>query len=338
MRLQRPHFGSVAAYGRLFTDAAYWRPYVAAICARHEIGPCREIRAGEPGTFPVFIVDEHCVVKLFGDHFDGGARFRVERAMYELLAADRAIPAPPLLASGALFDDADGWPWPYLVIGLIAGESLTGAENRASVRDRRAVCRWLAPIVRRLHALTPNHRSPLPLTWEAFDRFLAERRAGCADNHRAWGSLPEHLIAQIDDYLPSSAELVDRAVPPHVLHADLNADHILGSFTGDRWRPTGIIDFGDALVGDRLYELVVLHIGLFNSDKRLLGAFLDAYGFDDGLRRDFAWRAMALTLLHEFNVLSGVFRRFPDTARVERLTDLAALLWDLERPGLASRR
>ena len=29
-----------------------------------------------------------------------------------------------------------------------------------------------------------------------------------------------------------------------MLHCDLNADHVLGVFEGERWRPMGIIDFG----------------------------------------------------------------------------------------------
>jgi hypothetical protein len=41
-----------------------------------------------------------------------------------------------------------------------------------------------------------------------------------------------------------------------------------------------------------------------------------------------------MTLLHEFNVLSEVFPRFPAAAGVESLAELAALLWDLDAPGL----
>jgi hygromycin-B 7''-O-kinase len=147
--------------------------------------------------------------------------------------------------------------------------------------------------------------------------------------------LPERLIAQLDAYLPPPADLVDRTEPPRVLHCDLNADHLLGAFEGERWRPVGIIDFGDAMVGDRMYELVALHLGLFRCDKRLLRAFLDDYGFDAGLRRDFARRALSMTLLHQFDVLSDVLARFPGAADSDDLAGLAALMWDPEQPGLA---
>jgi aminoglycoside phosphotransferase len=325
----------VKAYGQIFVDADYWRPYVEEICARHGLGPCRAVRLGLPGSYPTFIVDDRYVVKLFGELFDGGESVVVEREMYALLATDRQIPAPTLLADGQLFLDGDGWRWPYLVSESFPGESLSQVEARVSFSDKLAVARFLAPVVRRIHGLTPAPSPPLALTWDAFGRFLDERRRRCVESHRAWGSLPDRLIGQLDAYIPPLPDLVDRTAPPRVLHCDLNADHVLGVFEEERWRPVGVIDFGDAMVGDRMYELAALHLGLFRCDKRLLRAFLDDYGFDAGLRRDFARRAMSLTLLHQFDVLSDVVSRFPGAADIDDLASLAALMWDPKHPGLA---
>ncbi len=51
-----------------------------------------------------------------------------------------------------------------------------------------------------------------------------------------------------------------------------------GSWDGERWQTWALVDFSDARVGDLLYELVALHIDLFQLDTRLLRAFLEAYG------------------------------------------------------------
>jgi hypothetical protein len=45
------------SYRHLFMDARFWQPYVRQVCARHSLS-CSTIRAGTPGTFPVFIVDD----------------------------------------------------------------------------------------------------------------------------------------------------------------------------------------------------------------------------------------------------------------------------------------
>ena len=92
--MRRPHFESVTAYGRLFTDAAYWRPYVAAICARHGLGRCGEVRSGLPGTFPVFIVAGRYVVKLSRAAGDTGCPARN--------AGDGARPDRPPLDRGGV--------------------------------------------------------------------------------------------------------------------------------------------------------------------------------------------------------------------------------------------
>jgi hypothetical protein len=138
--LPRPSLDSVREYGQIFTAAAYWRPYVAEVCSRHGLGSCREVRSGRPGTFPVFIVAGRVVVKFFGDLFEGGARFRIEREVYALLGRDRAIPAPGLVASGALFADASGWHWPYLVTDVLPGVSLAEVAAWGTLPVRLA--RW----------------------------------------------------------------------------------------------------------------------------------------------------------------------------------------------------
>ena len=101
----------------------------------------------------------------------------------------------------------------------------------------------------------------------------------------------------------------------------------MGETVDGVWQPTGIIDFGDVWIGDRMYELVALHLGLFDADRRLLRAFLDAYGFDDRLRRDFVRRAMAMTLLFQFDTLGEVIESMPVAAQAASLGDLAELLW-----------
>ncbi len=331
--LPTPRFDSVREYGRTFTDADYWWPYVREVCSLHGLAPCSDVRPGLPGTFPVFVVNSRWVVKLFGELFDGAAGYRLELEMYHLTSTDPRIPAPTLIGTGSLFPDDADWRWPYLVTDALPGESLTEVWEQVSYGDRLEVCRYLAPVVRHVHALRPPPGGVLSRSWAPFEAFLSERLARCVHDHEAWGSLPPHLVAQLESYLPPLPELMSDT-EPHVMHCDLNSDHVLGVFEGGRWRPTGIIDLGDAKAGDRAYELVAMHLGLFRCDKQLLRAFLDEYGFDDELRHDFARRAMSMTLLHEFDVLSGVFEEFPRAREVPALDDLANLLWDPCSPGL----
>jgi hygromycin-B 7''-O-kinase len=330
----RPYFADRTAYGALFTNTAYWQAYVAVICARHGL-ECHTIRSGLPGTNAVFLVDQQYAVKLYSDLFGGSHSFPAERECYALIAAALTIAAPVLIASGELFDSASGWPWPYLVTSLLPGMSL-GESDALSDSNQIELATWLGTFLRQIHGLPLAQNLHLRANWGHFLAFLHHQRAQVVEQHTRWGVLPPHLITALEDYLPPVAQLVDQTHPPRLLHCDLNADHVLGDFVGGQWLPSGVIDFGDAKVGDPVYELVALHLGLFRGNKTLLNAALSAYA-DSCILIDLPRRAMAYTLLHEFNVLEGMHEQIQTIATLE---DLAEHIWNITIPinGLASKR
>lgn len=332
--LRPPRFRSRKSYAERLSDAAFWRPYVEAACARHGLAH-GDIRPGLPGTNAVFLVDRRYAVKIYTPLFDGAASYPAERDAYELLARAPEIPAPALVGYGALFPDDARWPWPYLITRALPGISCGEMHARIPHDDLGALAEALGPLLRRIHSIDLAGARRLRPAWDDFAAFLEEQRRACTANNRRWGAMPPRLLRQLGAYLPPVAALFDPATAPRLLHCDLNEDHVLVRAAGERWDLAGIIDFGDAKAGDPLYELATLHIGLFRCDKRLLRRFLESYGFDADLQRGFVQRAMSYALLHEFDVLGRVFLGSAQARAVAGLDDLAALLWDLERPGLA---
>lgn len=285
-------------YRRLFTDVALWTPYVRAICGRHGLAPCERVRVGIPGTCPAFIVEDRWVVKFFGRLFDGAASYAVEQAAGRMALSDPRIPTANLRGWGAL--GGEGWPWPYLVFDYIYSISVGEVWPELDAGEKARIAREMGETVRALHRLPLPPGGPFPTSHEPYAQFLAEQRAGCAERHRAWGTLPAHLIDQIDAYLPPTDYLIDRSRPPHLIHADLTGDHLLGRLREGRWQTLALIDFGDARTGDFLYELAALHLDLFRGEKAPLGAFLESYGLP--AHPEFPRRVLATCLLHQFNV------------------------------------
>jgi aminoglycoside phosphotransferase len=231
----------------------FWRPYVAEILDRHDLRDTgRELEAGFNPTYPTFLQGD-VVVKLFGGHRAWGETHAAERAAHALVVTDPAILAPRILAAGRLFDHDDA-AWPYLVTARAPGLSWRAA--RPTNEDTRRLAAALGDQVRRVHALRPS-KDTACLDMAALDVAAAARES----------SLPSHLARQVDDFLSRLGPL-----DPVFVHGDLCATHV---FVGNG-RITGIIDWGDAIVADRHYELIQIHRDTFGCDPDLLRVFLEA--------------------------------------------------------------
>ena len=101
-------------------------------------------------------------------------------------------------------------------------------------------------------------------------------------------SLPPHLVAQVDDYLTRLAPFEDVFT-----HGDLVKMH---TFV-ENGRFSGIIDWGDAMVTDRHYELIQPYRDLFGCDKTLFRVFLDACEWPMG--EDFPRQALGYALYRQ---------------------------------------
>lgn len=303
-------FASLQEYVARLDDVGFWRPYGAEILRRHGMAdPARAAVAGSGATWPTMVCGD-VVVKLFGHYRSWRTALAAERAAYAVLASDPAIDAPRMLADGRLYDDADA-PWPYLVTTRMRG--VPWRQARLSAAQRLTLASELGRQVRRVHALCPQ-RAATHEDWAAPWVAAAARQS----------SLPAHLAAQVEGYLA-------RLGPhdPVFVHGDLMFRHV---FVEDG-RLAGMIDWGDAMVTDRHYELVKLHLDLFDGDKALLRAFLDASDWPvDG---EFARKAMAFALCRQAHGLTqhhamDVFYTLPGRlplAEVGTLDELADALF-----------
>lgn len=103
------------------------------------------------------------------------------------------------------------------------------------------------------------------------------------------------------------------------------------------WEPLYIVDFADACVGDRTYELIPIHVSLFRCNKDALVTFLKSYASHAGLPveavwgppQTFSYRLMCYTLLHVQDALRTVWEFRPELRRCSTLTELQDKLWGI---------
>ena len=288
--MDRPE-GSQPHYGEHLGDIGYWRPFVREVLLRHDL-PDVSLEAPFVGTFPTFLAGE-VVVKLFGPLFEGEPSHEVECEVHRLLAPVDGVPAPRLIASGALFDESPRWP--YTIQERSGGVAIRDAG--LSAEGRRDVAADVGRVVAALQQLpAPVFRS----TW-LVDGLQREKRAR---------SLPAHLVEQIPDYL------ADALPATTFCHGDITEDHVMI----DRGRLVAVIDWGDSLLADPYYELVPLFFGAFAGDRAAHEELLNAAGWVvDG---EFAKRFLQASLSFQFDPFHDV-----DTRGVRTLDELAERLW-----------
>jgi hypothetical protein len=340
-----------AFYSANFMDLDVWEPFVRHVCLQHGLGYLH-IDPGVPGTFPTFMVEldpdssqtpyQSVVVKFFGPLFDGAGSFGFEKELGHWLSRNSLpIRSPAILAVGQLAPS-----WSYLIFEGIPGVSIGRVRTQLSESAWMCVAAQMGSFMKILHTLTAtglpvNQAKHVDLSWDGFASFLKAQAACCTANHLQWGDLPPHLVAHIENYLMPLEMLLDLASPPHLIHADLTADHVLGKLvershailddapstpTSCDWESLAIIDWGDARMGNILYELVAVHVDLFLADTHLLRTCLETYGLSDFYRQDFARKALCMVLLHQFPMPAWIYAPY---MQVQNLNELAQGLFGM---------
>lgn len=163
------------------------------------------------------------------------------------------------------------WTWPFVVQSFVRGRPIADLRPDLSPDDLKRAAQYLGRALRLVHE-TPLDETSLtdPLDpWAAFRDYLRKQQRKAVRNYKRSGYLNKAVLGQIPSYLPSDAAVLCDETRQRAcfLHGDLTEDNLLGMMERGKWVPRGLIDFGDALVGHRVYELTPIYVDIFKLDK-----------------------------------------------------------------------
>ncbi len=318
---------SMQKWATVSTDAHYWHPLVEHIVRKHDLPQPQQIRAGHPGSNAVFWVNETFIVKIFGPWWAGDADR--ELATYHHLAPFENLLIPKVLAWGSV---EAGQRWKYIIMEGLAGEPIGDVWGDVQRENQLQIAEHLGEIVQALHCVPVVGIQAMETDPAYWRKFVQSRMENCVVHHREHGSLPEHLLRQIPDYLERAMPLFPDDFSPCIVNADLTEDHVLLRQTDAGWQVTGIIDFGDVEIGHRDYEWVALFLGAFDCDAEVMQAFLRAYEHPNGIDLRFNHRMMAYSILHRylnFKEIVSLTNRC-DFEEIGTLEALQEILWNVQ--------
>ena len=298
-------------------DVGFWTPTIERALLRHGLDAGR-VRPTVPGTHATFAVGGEFFIKLFvpTEWFEGFDDYAAEVESAEILAGNPNVPTTKLLAHSV------DRGWPYVITTRLPGKPLTDVRPELT---RRELVRLVAQLGDILHALHDASVDRMPETWHTF---VARRRI-------AWdngGHMRRAVGCQIEDrvieFLDSAGTIPDPAGTASLLHGDLGAEHVFVERQTSGWRISGILDFGDAMHGERVYDIVGPGLDIARGDPELLRLLIGpeltrAYGIDD-LRR----RLMVYTLIHLWTEAREILEWIA-SGGTRTLDEVAEQLWPL---------
>lgn len=293
------------SWAELRARADVWLPLAAEALDRHGLPLAPDAVLGLGGSYPA-VLTGNLVVKFYGFAGEWRSTWTNERAAQERLGLDQRIRAPELLGSGELFPGHPE-PLPYVLLSRIPGRSW--CEIPLDFEEQIVIADELGAQLRLIHAL-PIHDMPSIDTWQI----------GTPGEGARSGQFPSWLAGQVDDWLQTVP-----IAPPVFVHSDIFVRHPFVH----AGHLSGIIDWGDAMAADPHVELGKIHLDVFEGDKRLLRALLDAY--DWPVDKDFARRSLAMALRRHAQIHSqhgpggDVFYRVPELIAGKAIPDLDTL-------------
>jgi hypothetical protein len=302
-----PVFTSENDYCYHRADLDFWWPHIVRILEQHHL-PGAEKRStalcGFNPTYPVFLIDD-IVVKFFGHRSHWSNAFNTELASHEYLLKDSTVLAPRILANGSLFENTDR-PWPYIISSKISGQSWLDAH--LSFEEKNTVAAEIGQQLHKIHALPTDHRLQHGHQLSRLNLPVAAEKS----------ILPKHLIAQVDGFMAKLDDF-DRCF----VNGDMVGTHVFI----ENGHLTGIIDWGDATITDKHYELGKL-LDTFDWDKRLLKTVLDASNWP--VKNNFPKQALGLSLYRQAVGLTqhnsfDVFYKLPNILPLEEIATLDEL-------------
>ncbi|KTC69397.1 Phosphotransferase enzyme family protein [Legionella birminghamensis] len=166
--------------------------------------------------------------------------------------------------------------------------------------NKLVIIKELGSLLREVHTLPTQGLESIDGQWKSFIR---SQITSCVAHHRTKG-LPTSLLKQIPSYIESVNESLLQIEKPVILTGEYTPMNFLVTNTDGTWHITGLIDFGDAMLGHYKYDLLGPGAFLIQGDKELLQTFLRAYGFRvDKLNGELSQQLTALMLLHKYSNL-----------------------------------
>lgn len=292
-------------------EMSYWLPVLTCLQQAFQLnnGPWQRIAAGANALFQL---GDEVIIKLVPPTWQ--QQGNKEILIAPLLEGKLSLSTPRLIGSGTVDN------WVFVIFSRLQGISLADVWSALDIEQKLLIMGQVGQLLRELRDVTFDHDIAIRVDWQNYIRDLI---SACYARHQRNG-MPEELLAQVLPYIEGSGDLTI-AAELRFMHMDIHPWNLMAQCENGQWHLTGLLDFGDAIVGnsDR-FELLTPLIFMAQGNPVLASALIESYGLlKDDEMTDLQQQLMAYALIRPASDVGFCMQYVPTTGPRETWAQIA---------------
>ena len=292
-----------------------WLQAIRETCLLHAIS-AEHLIPFPDGSNLIAACDNKYVVKIFPPfhRHQWESEYRVLEHLHEKVT----IPIPGLIAHGERDDQ-----WTYLIITLLPGVTLESIWVTCSTEEKKHLLECIGKMMKEVHAVAIGDLVTLQPAW---NEFLNHQLKNFAQRHRRLG-MPDWFLEGSVTYVQEAISLLPDPHQLVILTGEYTPFNLLVTGAPGQWSISGMIDFGDAMIGYHEYDLLGPLMFLAAGNSALIQSLFKGYGYEGhGTDPDSRRRLLLLQILHRYSNFNDQLRITNWKDRVHNMQELTELI------------
>jgi hygromycin-B 7''-O-kinase len=185
-----------------------------------------------------------------------------------LVEGKLSLHTPRLIGSGEIDN------WICVISSRLNGTVLADVWPSLDIEQKKSIMIQTGQVMREFRTVTFDENIAIKVDWSSY---IADLISGCLARHQR-RMMPKSLLDQVLPYIEAAGDFAQPA-EPRFIHMDIHPWNLMAKQEEGHWRLDGLLDFGDAIVGnsDR-FELLTPMIFMAQGNPLLLKSLLESYG------------------------------------------------------------
>lgn len=299
-------------------QASRWEKAIIEISLKHKIALVN-FKALEDGSNLVGTINDNLIIKIFPPfhHHQWESEYESLQFVFNKIS----IATPQLISYNVYKNN-----WTYVIMTKLAGISLEQIWSTSDFETKKSILHKIGMLMKEVHSLEVNEFTGLPADWNSF---IKNQLAHYKERHMR-NAMPQWFLSKVECYVNDNIYLLANNPKSVFLTGEYTPFNLLVQNINGIWDLTAMIDFGDAMIGYREYDLVGPLMFLCEGNKELVQILLSAYGYSENdFNKKLRIRLLLLAILHRYSNLNTQIRIPGCFDKVRSFEELEQIIWPL---------